>query len=126
MVLYAKLTCELIDVSNELECEVGFSLDEGFVVIKVVMSSLSLSTVSTSERVRAAVGSFRRHLAQDGVTESELRSPDGELTVFPKPRAFPRIRSPARRCLAGCANLSRSSEPGTVRHKDRIFVVPVN
>ena len=36
VVLYAKLTCELIDVSNELECEVGFSLDEGFVVIKVV------------------------------------------------------------------------------------------
>ena len=38
MVLYAKLTCELIDVdvSNELECEVGFSLDEGFVVIMVV------------------------------------------------------------------------------------------
>ena len=36
--LYAKLTCELIEVevSTELECEVGFLLDEGFVVIMVV------------------------------------------------------------------------------------------
>ena len=35
---YAKLTCELIEVevSTELEWEVGFLLDGGFVVIMVV------------------------------------------------------------------------------------------